>query len=316
METVIEASENFIFHCKFEKGLSPKTIQAYNLDIKQFIDFLNQKKYSKELLKIEKNVLKEFLQYISDKQPKTIKRKIATLKALFNFLEFEDEININPFRKVRVQIKEPKVLPTVLNIADVLKIFKSAYQARAKISVKDSYSYRSITRDIAILELLFTTGIRVSELCSLKMENIGRNFSYILVKGKGEKERLIQICNKETILALRAYYNAFEQAIIEKVGIFFLNRLKNPISDQSVRFMIKKYTALAGIEKNITPHTFRHTFATLLLEEGVDLIYIQHLLGHSSIITTQIYTHVNQAKQKQILRTKHPRKKFTLADLS
>ena len=315
METVIEASENFIFHCKFEKGLSPKTIQAYNLDIKQFVDFLNQKKYSKELLKIEKNVLKEFLQYISDKQPKTIKRKIATLKALFNFLDFEDEININPFRKVRVQIKEPKVLPTVLNIADVLKIFKSAYQARAKISVKDSYSYRSITRDIAILELLFTTGIRVSELCSLKMENIGKNFSYILVKGKGEKERLIQICNKETILALRAYYNTFEQAI-EKAGIFFVNRLQSPISDQSVRFMIKKYTALAGIEKNITPHTFRHTFATLLLEEGVDLIYIQHLLGHSSIMTTQIYTHVNQAKQKQILRTKHPRKKFTLTDLT
>lgn len=315
METVIEASENFIFHCKFEKGLSPKTIQAYNLDIKQFVDFLNQKEYSKELLKIEKNVLKEFLQYISDKQPKTIKRKIATLKALFNFLEFEDEININPFRKVRIQIKEPKVLPTVLNIADVLKIFKSAYQARAKISVKDSYSYRSITRDIAILELLFTTGIRVSELCSLKMENIGKNFSYILVKGKGEKERLIQICNKETILALKAYYNAFKQAI-EKTEFFFVNRLQSSISDQSVRFMIKKYTALAGIEKNITPHTFRHTFATLLLEEGVDLIYIQHLLGHSSIMTTQIYTHVNQAKQKQILRTKHPRKKFTLADLS
>lgn len=314
METVIEASENFIFHCKFEKGLSPKTIQAYNLDIKQFVDFLNQKEYSKELLKIEKNVLKEFLQYISDKQPKTIKRKIATLKALFNFLEFEDEINTNPFRKVRVQIKEPKVLPTVLNIADVFKIFKSAYQARAKISVKDSYSYRSITRDIAILELLFTTGIRVSELCGLKMENIGKNFSYILVKGKGEKERLIQICNKETIIALRAYYNAFEQAI-EKVGIFFVNRLESPISDQSVRFMIKKYTALAGIEKKITPHTFRHTFATLLLEEGVDLIYIQHLLGHSSIMTTQIYTHVNQAKQKQILRTKHPRKKFALIDL-
>lgn len=311
METVIEASENFIFHCKFEKGLSPKTIQAYTSDINQFVDFLSKKNYSEKLTEIDKKVLKDFLQFISNKKPKTIKRKIATLKALFNFLEFEDEIKINPFRKMRIQIKESKKLPSVLNISDVLKIFKSVYQVKAEISSQESYSYKEAMRNIAVLELLFATGIRVSELCNLKTKNIGQNFSFIIVKGKGDKERIIQICNKETVLALKEYQKEFKK-VIEQTGFFFINRLDRPISDQSVRFMIKKYSTLVGINKKVTPHTFRHTFATLLLEEGVDLIYIQHLLGHSSIMTTQIYTHVTQVKQKQILRTKHPRKKFSL----
>jgi len=311
METIIKANENFIFHCRFEKGLRPKTIQAYTSDINQFTDFLSNKNYSKKLTTIDKVILKEFLQLISNKKPKTIKRKIATLKALFNFLEFEDEIKVNPFRKMRIQIKESRKLPSVLTISDVLKIFKIMYRTKAGISSQESYSFKEVTRDIAVLELLFATGIRVSELCNLKVKNIGHNFSSIMVKGKGDKERIIQICNKETILALKEYMKNFK-VIIEQTGYFFINRLNKPISDQSVRFMIRKYSSLAGIKKKVTPHTFRHTFATLLLEEGVDLIYIQHLLGHSSIITTQIYTHVNQVKQKQILRTKHPRKKFNL----
>ena len=311
MMTIVEASESFIFHCKFEKGLSPKTIQAYTSDISQFVDYLSHRNYSKELTNIDKTVLKGFLQLISNKKPKTIKRKIATLKALFNFLEFEDEIKINPFRKMRIQLKESKKLPSVLNISDVSKIFKSVYQFKSGKPSQESYSYKEIVRDIAILELLFATGIRVSELCNLKSKNIGRNFSSIMVKGKGDKERMIQICNKETISALKEYNTIFND-MIEQTGYFFINRLNKQISDQSVRFMIKKYSNLVGIEKKVTPHTFRHTFATLLLEEGVDLIYIQHLLGHSSIMTTQIYTHVNQAKQKQIIRTKHPRKKMNM----
>ncbi len=188
---------------------------------------------------------------------------------------------------------------------------KAAYRSREGIVLKDSYAFKEATRDIAILELLFATGIRVSELCNLKMKNIGSNFSHIIVQGKGDKERVIQICNKETQLILKEYLTNFKKEIL-KTGYFFINRLGNSISDQSVRFMIRKYSTIAGIKKNITPHTFQHTFATLLLEAGVDLTYIQHLLGHSSIMTTQIYTHVNLVKQKQILRSKHPRKKLNM----
>lgn len=313
MNTIIKASEDFIFHCRFEKGLSSKTIQSYSSDINQFVDFLHSNSHSINLIEIDKFVLKKYLQLLSDWKPKTIKRKIATLKALFNFLEFEDEIKVNPFRKIRIQIKESKTLPSVLNISDVHKIFKSAYNNRDRVSSQESYTFKEITRDIAILELLFATGIRVSELCSLEAKNISPNFASILVLGKGNKERSIQICNQETIMALKMYQKAFK-CEINQTGYFFINKLCKPISDQSVRFMIKKYSRLAKIEKNITPHTFRHTFATLLLEEGVDLIYIQHLLGHSSIMTTQIYTHVNHVMQKKILRSKHPRKKMKMLE--
>jgi len=311
MQTVIEAGERFIFHCKFEKGLSIKTIQSYSSDIKQFIEFLKTKDYPISIEFIEKTILKDYLQSISERKPKTIKRKIATLKALFNFLEFEDEVLINPFRKMRVQIKESKILPKVLNLTEIHKIFKVMYKEKAELIDLDQYAYKAIIRDIAIIELLFATGIRVSELCHLKVKNIDKRYGSILVQGKGDKERRIQICNQESVISLKEYYNIFK-VTIERTGYFFINRLNRPLSDQSVRYMIRKYSILAGIEKEITPHTFRHTFATLLLEEGVDIIYIQQLLGHSSIMTTQIYTHVNQLKQKQILQSKHPRKKFNL----
>ncbi|MCL3781901.1 integrase [Prolixibacteraceae bacterium JC049] len=311
MSTILDASESFLFHCKFEKGLSGKTIEAYTSDINQFIGFLNEGARSNEISKIDKLVLKEYLKRLSVLKPKTIKRKVATLKALFNFLEFEDTIEVSPFRKMRIQIKEPQKLPTVLTITDIHKILKVAYQARRNVRQKESYCYKEVTRDITILELLFATGIRVSELCDLQTKNIGVRFDYIIVKGKGDKERLIQICNNETRFILKEY-KLLSRRENSNSTYFFINRFGNPISDQSVRFMIKKYGSIAGINKKITPHTFRHSFATLLLEAGVDLTYIQHLLGHSSITTTQIYTHVNMQKQKQILNAKHPRKKMSL----
>lgn len=314
MNTLIEAKDNFILHCKFEKGLSIKTIKAYTSDINQLVSFLTMMKKSITLDKIDKVALKSYLQFISTKKPKTIKRKIATLKALFSFLEFEDEIQTNPFRKMRIQIKEPRRLPSVLTIADIKILFKLVYRIRNGFLSKNTYSYKATVRDIAIMELLFATGIRVSELCNLKNNCIGSNFSSIRIRGKGDKERIIQICNHEAKEALQEYYNLFK-ASISGHEFFFINRLCMPISDQSIRLMIQKYVQKSSINKKVTPHTFRHTFATLLLEEGVDLIYIQHLLGHSSIMTTQIYTHVNQVKQKHILRTKHPRKRFTLEHL-
>lgn len=315
MDTIKNAIKDFMLHCQFEKNLSEKTIKAYKMDLNQFLIFLKRNKFSFKLTAIDKNTLKEFIKCISNKKAKTIKRKIATLKAMFNYLEYEDEILINPFRKMRIQIKEPFNLPVVLTYNEVFKIFKYVYQLKNKHKDRNKYSYYEITRDIAILELLFATGIRVSELCNLKTNNIDKNFDSILVNGKGRKERVIQICNKEIKSALKEYCDLFS---IRKNGIecFFINRLNNPITDQSVRFMIKKYTSHFMFQKNITPHTFRHTFATLLLEEGVDLRYIQHLLGHSSIMTTQIYTHVNNKKQKQILQTKHPRRKFEVQSCS
>jgi integrase/recombinase XerD len=265
------------------------------------------------LISVDKSILKEFIKSISNKRPKTIKRKLATLKALFNYLEFEDHIITNPFRKMRIKIKEQKVLPIVLSYSEVLKIFKHIYKIKNSLKDKGKYSYTAILRDIAVMELLFSTGIRVNELCQLKLSSVGKGYEYILVNGKGSKERIIQIGNKGTKIALREY-NSLVSNIRKGTSFFFINRLNNPLSSQSIRLMIRNHVSQTAIQKKVTPHTFRHTFATLLLEEGVDIKYIQHLLGHSSIMTTQIYTHVNTNKQKRILQTKHPRRKFDVAD--
>lgn len=297
MNTVID---KFLFHCKYEKNLTTKTLKAYQIDLYQFKDFMFSEFNITNIRDIGKDELKGYLKNISRFKPKTIKRKIASAKTLFNFLEFEEFIEASPFRKVRFRIKEPLILPTVMTIEEISKLFTSVY------SLKSAQNNKEVLRDIAVLELLFGTGIRVSELCSLNKEIINNDFCFIKVNGKGRKERTIQISNLEVRQALKRYYRAFNDKI-EQNTFFFINRLNNRLSEQSVRLMIRKYRHLCHIEKRITPHVFRHSFATLLLENDVDITYIQALLGHSSINTTQIYTHVNLEKQSEILQLKHPR---------
>jgi len=164
-----------------------------------------------------------------------------------------------------------------------------------------------------VVELLFATGIRISELCSLKPTDIDFESNSILIYGKGAKERILQIGNPEVLSALLLYQETFKTDI-EICGYFFVNRLQQKLSDQSVRFMINRYAKLANIEQHLTPHMFRHSFATLLLEQDVDIRYIQRILGHSSISTTEIYTHVSNVKQKDILFNKHPRNLMVVGD--
>lgn len=300
------AFKSFLFHCEFEKCLSPKTLKVYKIDLAQFQQFVETKFQLFAIHEIDKQVIKPYIQSLSFRKPKTIKRKIATLKALFNYLEFEEIITQNPFNKLKLKIKEPVLLPTVMSLDEVFKLLKCVYQAKNNIQNKETYAYKEKIRDLAVLELLFGTGIRVSELCNLTTQQLGEGFSSILVYGKGKKERLIQITNPEIIGSLKTYYTLFT-GNIEKEGFLFINRLGKRLSEQSVRLMIKKYRLNAGLSKNITPHVFRHSFATLMLEQDVDIKYIQKMLGHSSILTTQIYTHVNNDKQKEIIRLKHPR---------
>lgn len=160
-----------------------------------------------------------------------------------------------------------------------------------------------------MIELLFSTGMRISELCSLKPADIDMHGRSILISGKGSKERMIQIGNSSVAEILLEYTREYGREIGE-CGYFFVNRLNKRLSEQSVREMINKYTDMAGIELHITPHMFRHSFATYLLEADVDIRYIQEMLGHSSIKVTEIYTHVAMDKQKVILSTKHPRNGF------
>lgn len=164
-------------------------------------------------------------------------------------------------------------------------------------------------RDVTVIELMFATGVRISELCNIKLEDIDLGDMSICITGKGAKERIVQIVNDEQKSLLNRYIAEFT-GDIDKVGYLFVTKNGTRFSEQAARNMVKKYALASGVNSRLTPHMFRHAFATYLLEEDVDIRYIQRLLGHSSIATTQIYCYVTIEKQKQILGLKHPRNRM------
>jgi len=303
MLTIQQATTDFLNHCRYEKNLSTKTLKFYTIDLTQFRAFLSAGAYPLIVSELDKYCIKLYLKELYQWKPKTIKRKVATIKAFFNYLEYEDAIVVNPLRKIKIRIKEPQVLPKALTKKETGQILQQAYKALSTAPL-DTYTRKERIRDVAIVELLFATGARVSEIANLRAEDLNLKTGRITIRGKGNKERLAYICNEGTFKILRAYFDAFRRGVGE---FLWVNRLGKKLSDQSIRNLVRHLAGKANISKHVTPHVFRHTFATLLLENDVDIKYIQSLLGHSSITTTQIYTQVNREKQKQILRKKHPR---------
>lgn len=292
--------QRFLNHCKIRKALNDKTIKAYKIDLRQFAQFTDNK--------FSKDVICQYIDMLHEKyKPKTIKRKIASVKAFTHYLIIEEVIEINPFNKIDISFKEPTMLPKTIPLNVINSILAHAYDSLSQ--VKTEYQKRCTTRDIAVLEILFATGARVSEICNLNPSSVDLTNHTIKIFGKGSKERMIQIENPDVLKALQEYYILFQEDI-KSSGFFFVNKLHTRLTEQSVREIICKYTAMTEYDIHVTPHMFRHSFATLLLEEDVDIRYIQKLLGHSSIITTQIYTYVAMSKQKEILSTKHPRNRI------
>lgn len=293
--------DEFINYCRYHKKLSEKTIRAYKIDLSQYGVFSNE---------LSKQALWDYIEYLNKKyKPKTAKRKLATLKAFIHFLLLQDLIDFNPFDKLETTIKEPLLLPKTIPLGVIAKLISFSYQQI--VFAKSDYQIRSAVRNTAILELLFATGARVAEICTLRSENVDLLGNSVKFYGKGSKERIIPIENFAVLSILRKYHSLFEKEIPDS-GYFFVNKLGRRMTEQSVRNMINFYCKQCGVDMHITPHMFRHSFATLLLEEDVDIRYIQRMLGHSSITTTQIYTHVTSAKQKEILKTKHPRNKLNI----
>lgn len=299
-------TNEYLQFCSARKNLNHKTIKSYSIDLEQYYQFCCSITYSW----FNKKSIEGYIEHIHTiYKPKSIKRKIASLKAFFHYLEIEEVLETNPFHKIQLKYKEPFILPKTIPIKTIEQMIKFAY---TEYKNKTTQHTKNIAlRNVLILELLFATGMRISEICSLTLEQININDYIIKIYGKGSKERLIQICNKDVQNLINEYLKVFYFEIINSKYIF-TNRLHNKLSEQSVRNMINKYSKNAGIDIHITPHMFRHSFATLLLEEDVDIRYIQQMLGHSSIITTQIYTHTSINKQKSILSTKHPRNKLEI----
>ncbi len=303
---IVDDFNNFIKYCEVGKRLDRKSIKAYTIDINQFIQFTQIERIF-YLHDIKREHLKKYCLLLSEKySAKTCKRKIACLKAAFNYFEYDDVIEINPFRKIRIKLQEPFTLPKTITINEIERIFNLLYHEKNLVVDIKSYTYFAAIRNIVSLELLFSTGIRVAELCSLKYDDVMIHEQFIKVHGKGNRELIIYIGNNEVIKLLNEYKN-----LVKVNKYFFLNRFGKVLSEQSIRYLIKRACSLTGIDREITPHMFRHTFATQLLDDGVELKYIQKLLGHSSVTTTEIYTHVSISKQKDILIRHSPRNKFS-----
>jgi len=275
----------YLEYCTYRKELDQKTVKAYRIDLNQYFTFVACEEPDKE--KIEEYITELHKKY----KQKTVKRKIASVKAYYSYLE-ENEL-----------FKENLILPRIIPREEIEHLLNHMYGCLQQAS---ETVYKYCLRDVAVIELFFATGARVYEISNIRAENVNLNTGLIQLMGKGAKERYVQIGSTSVLNILRKYY-AENRAAIKKSGYFFVNGRGNRYTEQSIRLMLKKYTAQAGIERNITPHMFRHSFATYLIEEGVDISCVQRILGHSSIKTTQIYIHVAARKQAEILRDMHPR---------
>ena len=305
MNNLATQINSFVQYCQYQKKLNIKTLKAYRIDLTQLLTFSEQKS-----ILLNRETITEYIQILHTQyKPKTVKRKIACIRAFYNYLEFENQIKVNPIEKIQLKFREPMVLPKSLSLYTIQKLLCSAYNSLDQS--KSDFQHSVVLRDIAVLELLFSTGLRVSELCSIKPNEIDLDDGFVKVQGKGARERIVFISNHETLSALCQYKEKY-LVKISSINYFFINRLGNKLSEQSVRNIINIYSNIANIPDHVTPHMLRHSFATLMLEEDVDIRYIQNILGHSSISTTQIYTHVSLNKQKKIMREKHPRNKISV----
>lgn len=287
----------YLEYCEYRKELDRKTLKAYRIDLRQYFEYICVDEPDKE--KIEEYVTHLHKSY----KQKTVKRKIASIKAFYNYLEETEIIAESPFRKIKVKFKETVTLPRIIPREEIEKLLNHMYQC---LNENDKASRKFMLRDVAVIEVFFATGARVYEISNIRDDSINLNTGLIRLMGKGGKERYVQISNTSILEVLKKYYDENEQSI-KKSGYFFVNNRESRYTEQSIRLMLKKYTKQAGIERNITPHMFRHSFATYLIEEGVDVSCVQQILGHSSIKTTQIYIHIAAKKQAEILKKLHPR---------
>lgn len=301
MIEIEKEARNYIAVCSDLKGLSALTIKAYKIDLRQFCSYMQGKDC------FSKNELNKYINSLHQRyKPKTAKRKIACVKAFYRYMEIENIIEINPFHKITLKYKEPITLPKTIPIKNIKSILKFGYLQLD--NAKSSYQYKMALRNVIIIELLFSTGMRVSEISNLKRKSLDLNSNTIYIYGKGSKERIMCIANVKVSRLLNEYIKICGG----KNDYVFINKLGNRYSEQSIRNMINDYAKRSGVDLHITPHMFRHTFATALMDENVNIRYIQQLLGHSSITTTQIYTHISTNKIRHILEENHPRNKMNI----
>lgn len=289
--------ERFIHYLAVERGLANNTLESYRRDLTHFMKFLKQNN-SLDMNQTRRATIISFLAELQrkGKATSTISRNLASIRAFFGFLLRDGLIDGDP----TLNLESPKMekrLPKVLSIEQVEALLMSPDVSRV-----------SGLRDKAMLELLYATGIRVSELVSLNVDDVNLNMGFVKCMGKGNKERIIPLGSLAEKYVNQYLDRARNKLLRDrKEPALFLNHHGRRLSRQGFWKIIKKYAQLASIEKEITPHTLRHSFATHLLENGADLRSVQEMLGHADISTTQIYTHITKTRLKEVYEHTHPR---------
>lgn len=294
---MIELLDEYIYHLAVERGLAENTLVSYRLDLNGYLDFC--RKYGLESLEqADKNAIMAYLfqLQLEGRSPATISRRLAAARSFYKYLVNEDILQKDP----TADLEFPKLaqkLPRVLTVEEVDTLLGQPL-----------ISEPAGIRDKAMLELLYATGIRVSELVSLNLEHINLDSGFIRCFGKGSKERIIPL--GDVAARFLKEYLTRGRSKLTKAGntpALFINQHGRRLTRQGFWKIIKKYALKAKIKKEITPHTFRHSFATHLLENGADLRSVQEMLGHADISTTQIYTHLTKQRMKEVYNRSHPR---------
>ena len=291
--------KGFKSYLQLEKSLSAHSVEAYLHDVEKLHQFASIQVPPLELSNIKLSHLQHFIKWINElgMSPASQSRIISGLKGFFNFLLLENILNSNPTELLEAP-KTRRKLPDTLSVEELQLLFDVIDVSTAEGS-----------RNKTILETMYSCGLRVSEVTDLKISNIYFDVEFIRVIGKGNKERLIPI-GAEALKHIQLYKDGYRNKVMAKTGnedILFLNRRGGKLSRVMIFYIIKDYTAKAGIQKNIHPHTLRHSFATHLVEGGADLRAVQEMLGHESISTTEIYTHLDREFLRDTLHRFHPR---------
>lgn len=292
-----ELVDRFINYILTERGLSRNTAESYNRDLIKFLNFV-ERHGNKKISEITRDDILIFLGEMlkEGKNPRSVSRALVSIRVFFKYLVSVEIIKKNPAEYIE-SMKVEKGLPRVMTYSDILKIIKVI-----------NPSEPSGLRDLAMIELLYATGIRVSELVNLKLGDVDLDLGYIRVTGKGSKERIVPV-GEYARKRVKEYLDIARPELSGKKlsEHLFITRLGKKFTRQGFWLMIKKYAHSAGVKVNVTPHVFRHSFATHLLESGADLRTLQTMLGHSDISTTQIYTHVSSEQLKKVYKRSHPR---------
>lgn len=298
-----EEIKSFLNHLAVEKGFSDNTIDAYRNDLNQLADFIEEvaiaQGYSPEWSRVDRNLLINFILNLKERNyaPATVARKVAAVKSFFEFLVADGIIRTDPTEN----LSSPKVgksLPKPLSADEV----EALLAAPARLSSPEA------KRDVAMIELLYAGGMRVSEMISLNMGDANIEAGYVRCLGKGSKERIIPI-HQEATRAIREYIEEARPRLLRDAEeeALFLNRRGERLTRQGFWLILKAHAKAAGINKVVTPHTLRHSFATHVLRGGADLRAVQELLGHANISSTQIYTHLTSEHVRQAYEKAHPR---------